>query len=488
MNSIFSLDTMILLIFISIPLVKPFTVIMPDSSSAASPLVDSPNKDGTRTNVREQEAVYDIMRATGNEWATTIRDVCKGRWHGIECMPDNDNIFHVVSLSFGELSADTAFPNCDLTPTPYISPSITKLTHLRTLFFYRCFTNNPQPIPSFLGQLGSTLQSLVLRENGHIGSIPLEIGNLTHLKTLDLHKNNLNGSIPLSLGRLTGLKTLDLSENKLTGSIPSLKSPMLNIVDLNRNHLSGSIPTTLTSCISLIKLDSSHNRLSGSIPESIGELKSLILMDLSYNSLSGPLPTSFKNLNFLEVLILSGNPMVSSTIPNDIFDNGLKDLMILVMSNMNLEGPIPEAIGRMHKLRVLHLDGNQLNGSLPSNFGSLENLSELRLDSNKLTGPVPFKKEMVWKMRRKLRLHDNSGLCYDARTGLGDDLTTLSDNGIGHCETTFPTSKGTIEHVTNVGVDHIGFHAKSSHGGSNKSIQDRFLYLTMLVLLIHYVM
>ncbi|KAJ6427614.1 hypothetical protein OIU84_023078 [Salix udensis] len=262
----------VLLMSLLLPLTKPFTVIVSDSGNQSA-LLDGPqsgftmNRDGARTDAREQEAVYDIMRATGNDWATDIPDVCRGRWHGIECMPDKDNVYHVVSLSFGALSDDTAFP-----------------------------THNPQPIPAFLGQLSPTLQTLVLRENGHVGFIPTELGNLTRLKVLDLHKNNLNGSIPVSLGRLAELRSLDLSRNTLTGSIFSLSFPVLNVLDLSQNLLVGSIPSTLGSCHSLIKIDFSRNRLSGSIPESIGSLKELILMDLSYNRLSKPFPTSIRKL------------------------------------------------------------------------------------------------------------------------------------------------------------------------------------------------
>ncbi|KAJ4827991.1 hypothetical protein Tsubulata_033232 [Turnera subulata] len=296
------------------------------------------------------------MRATGNDWATEIPDVCRGRWHGME-----DNVYHVVSLSFGALSDDTAFPTCDPSKS-YISKSITKLPHLRTLFFYRCFTYNPQPIPSFLGQLGSTLQTLVLRENGHVGPIPTELGNLIRLKVLDLHKNNLNGSIPVSLGRLTQLRSLDLSGNKLIGPIPSFSFPILNVLDLNQNLLMGSIPPSLGSCQSLIKIDFSRNRLTGSIPDSIGGLRELILMDLSYNRLSSPLPASIRSLNSLQALVLKGNPMGSTTLADDAFE-GMKGLVILVLSNMNLHGS---------SLRVIHLDGNQLNGSIPANFKDLK--------------------------------------------------------------------------------------------------------------------
>ncbi|KAI3763288.1 hypothetical protein L1987_53742 [Smallanthus sonchifolius] len=389
-------------------------------SGVPSALVDAPQtgvsmNDGAKTDHDEQQAVYDIMKATGNEWATDIPDVCRGRWHGIECMPDKNNVFHVVSLSFGALSDDTAFPICDPTRS-YISPSITKLPHIRTLFFYRCFTDKPQPIPSFLGQLGPSLQTLVLRENGHVGPIPIELGNLTSLRVLDFHKNNLNGSIPDSFSRFTGLKSLDLSSNKLTGSIPSLTFPELTILDLNQNHLTGSIPTSIGNCKSLMKIDLSRNRLLGQIPNSLNGLTGLILMDLSYNSLSGPIPPAI-NLESLQALILNGNP-IGSTIPATTFD-GLNNLMILILSDTDLHGPIPESISRLPNLLILHLDRNRLNGSIPTSFRNLNGLSELRLNDNELFGPIPFEKEMIWNMRRKLKFENNLGLCYDGRNGFG---------------------------------------------------------------------
>ncbi|KAK7335994.1 hypothetical protein VNO80_28178 [Phaseolus coccineus] len=444
------------------PDVTAFTVIMSDSG-VPSTLVDGPqtgfsmNQDGARTDKREQEAVYDIMKATGNDWATDIPDVCRGRWHGIECMPDKANVFHVVSLSFGALSDDTAFPTCDPTRS-VISPSITHLPHLKTLFVYRCFTYNPQPIPPFLGLLGPTLQTLVLRENGHVGPIPVELGNLTRLKVFDLHKNNLNGSIPLSLGRITNLRSLDLSANKLTGSIPGFTFPSLNVLDLSQNLLMGSIPSSLWNCHSLIKLDFSRNRLVGPLPEKPMSMKDLMLLDLSYNRIQGPFPVSIKSLSSLQALILKGNPMGSSMIPGDGFD-GMKALMIVILSNMNLHGPVPESLGKLQNIRVVHLDGNHFNGSIPKSFGDLINLSELRLNDNGLTGLVPFGREMVWRMKRKLRLNNNSGLCYGARSGLGDTMDSTFDLGIPSCDTYPPTppSLRTHQHLSSLTQNSIPF-------------------------------
>ncbi|KAL8056241.1 hypothetical protein ABFX02_04G107000 [Erythranthe guttata] len=272
--------------------------------------------------------------------------MCRGRWCRIECMPD----FHVVSLSFGALSDNTAFPTCDPTRS-YISPSITKLRLLRTLFFYCCFSDNSRPIPSFLGQLGPSLQTLVLREIGHFGPIPHELGNLTRLTVLDLPGNNLNGSIPVSLGRITGLRSLDLSCNRLSGSIPNISFPALNVLDLNQNHLMGPLPIPLLSTTSLMKIDLSQNQISGQIPN-LNNLEDLVLFDLSYNALTGPFPKSLNGLKSLQVLILNINPFTSTIIPDNAFD-GLNNLMILRLSNMNLGGPIPESIGRLTRLRFL---------------------------------------------------------------------------------------------------------------------------------------
>ncbi|KAM2305719.1 hypothetical protein ACFXTH_025246 [Malus domestica] len=105
---------------------------------------------------------------------------------------------------------------------------------------------------------------------------------------------------------------------------------------------------------------------------------------------------------------------------------------------MNLHGPLPASLGRLPSLRVLHLDGNNFNGSIPASFRELKNVSELRLNDNWLMGPIPFGREMVWRMRRKLRLYNNSGLCYKSNSGLEDNLDSSFNSGIGTCGTPKP--------------------------------------------------
>ncbi|MQL94769.1 hypothetical protein Taro_027417 [Colocasia esculenta] len=398
--------SMALLVLLSLripPSLSEFTAVVPDLPAPAGP---------PRTDPDEQRAVYEVMAATGNGWAASIPDVCREGWHGIECAPDGAGVRHVVSLSFGALSDDTGFPNCDRRSS-FLSPALARLPRLRSVFFYRCFNGNPQQIPAFLGGLGPALRTLVLRENGLVGAVPAELGNLTSLRVLDLHGNHLSSWIPPSLASLTRLQLLDMGENSLRGVVPRLRSPLLKVLDLSGNQLGGPIPPTIGDCGLLIKLDLSRNRLGGRIPESLGSLRELILLDLSSNRLTGPLPGSLRSLTSLRSLILSGNHMGPAAIPGEALA-GMKDLNTLALSGMGLQGPIPESIGQIAGLRVLHLDGNNLEGTIPGSFRDLGELSELKLDNNRLEGPLPFDRKMLWRMGRKLSVSNNSGLCYDA--------------------------------------------------------------------------
>ncbi|KAK8949032.1 Protein TOO MANY MOUTHS [Platanthera zijinensis] len=426
-----AIPLLLLLLHLLRPYSGEFTMVMPDSAT----LVDAPQTGFSihaRTDPDEQRAVYEIMEATGNSWSSSIPDVCRGRWHGIECMPDSGDTYHVVSLSFGALSEDTAFPTCDDAPRggATLSSAVLRLPHLRTLFFYRCLVADPQPIPAFLGRLGHTLRSLVLRDNGHIGPIPQELANLTSLQVLDLHGNRLTASIPSSFSSLTNLRLLDLGSNQLAGAIPELNSPSLSVLDLNRNLLHSQIPDSLSKCKSLIKIDLSRNRIIGSIPNSLRNLKDLILLDLSHNSLAGGLPCSLGNgFPALQSLVLKGNDMSSVTIPGGCF-TGMSELNTLILSGMGLEGPMPESLGEMQSIRVLHLDDNNLNGSIPQNFRGLDKLRELRLEGNRLVGPIPFARETMWRMGKKLRVSNNLGLCFEMDEG-GEGLESMV--GISYC-------------------------------------------------------
>ncbi len=56
--------------------------------------------------------------------------------------------------------------------------------------------------------------------HGLTGPIPVELGNLTNLRSLYLQYNDLSGPIPVELGNLTSLIELQLGRNELSGPLP----------------------------------------------------------------------------------------------------------------------------------------------------------------------------------------------------------------------------------------------------------------------------
>ncbi|MEN1785023.1 MAG: hypothetical protein AAGF77_07780, partial [Bacteroidota bacterium] len=94
---------------------------------------------------------------------------------------------------------------------------------------------------------------LNLENNGLVGTIPEEIGNLAGLEILRLSNCQLSGTIPSSIGNLSNLEYLGLSSNQLTGEIP----------------------TVLSNCSNLERISLSNNELTGSIPASLGQLNNL---------------------------------------------------------------------------------------------------------------------------------------------------------------------------------------------------------------------
>lgn len=105
------------------------------------------------------------------------------------------------------------------------------------------------------------------------GSIPPELGNLTHLNALTLSGENLSGPIPPELVRLTHLEYLQVWGN-LSGPIPPelTRLTYLEVLDLSGNDLSGPIPPELSRLTHLRYLNLADNGLSGPIPAGLGSL------------------------------------------------------------------------------------------------------------------------------------------------------------------------------------------------------------------------
>ncbi len=130
---------------------------------------------------------------------------------------------------------------------------------------------------------GNAVTTLNLGSNNLIGSVPVEIGDLSSLTLLYLNSNQLT-ALPAEIGNLFSLQTLDLYNNQLT-----------------------ALPAEIGNLSSLIGLSLYRNQLAA-LPAAIGNLSSLQTVYLSFNQLTA-LPAEIGNLSSLNNLFLHDNQL-----------------------------------------------------------------------------------------------------------------------------------------------------------------------------------
>ncbi|KAK8368577.1 hypothetical protein V6Z11_A01G051100 [Gossypium hirsutum] len=243
-------------------------------------------------------------------------------------------------------------------------------------------------LPRLVGNLSSSLERFSAYSCNIRGSIPSEIGNLSHLINIELGGNKLIGQIPTTIGVLEDLQSLSLENNKLEGSIPSELCHLnkLAFLFLTNNKLSGPIPTCLGDLASLRKLFLDSNMFSSSIPSTLTRLNYLLILYLSSNSLSGPLPIDTGKWKVLTSLDLSNNQF-SGDIPTRVTD--LKDLTHFSLSNNKIMGSIPESFDELLSLEFLDLSRNNLSGEIPKSLEKLRYLKYFNVSFNRLEGEIP---------------------------------------------------------------------------------------------------
>ncbi|XP_042942931.1 DNA damage-repair/toleration protein DRT100-like [Carya illinoinensis] len=155
-------------------------------------------------------------------------------------------------------------------------------------------------------------------------------------------------------------------------------------LDLSSESITGSIPS-FSMAKNLTKINISHNHLTGQITSTRWEvLLSLVNLDLRNNSLD--------NAFMLHVFVLRSNKFhvsLGCTGPNaNAAWSSSKEIVIDISYN-NLEGTIPEKIGRIYSLGVLNLSHNALTGRIPPSLRKLNRLISLDLSVNHLVGQIP---------------------------------------------------------------------------------------------------
>ncbi|KAL3849986.1 hypothetical protein ACJIZ3_011868 [Penstemon smallii] len=368
-------------------------------------------------NSAEQESVYRVLESINSDypWRSLFPDdLCISAPHGVVCDYFTDTEPHIIELSFGYVSDYSPNPPCNSNST--LDPTLfSPLSHLRKLFFYKCFTETNIPFPDFSPNV-SSLQELVFIENPALfGSIEGKIRNLKSLRRLVLTGTSVSGVISNGFGEFVNLEQLTLSRNKFKGEISMTvfdEMKRLKVLDLSENEFQGNVPESIGSLSELLKLDLSYNGFSGGIPEKFKELKNLEFLDLSYNRFGNfGMPLFLAEMTGLKELYLSGN-FLGGQIP-EIWEN-LGGIKGIGMSKMGLVGNIPKSMGvHLRSLCYLRLDNNMLQGVVPQELSSLDFVSELNLENNSLSGRIPFSAGFVYKLGGKLKLEGNLDLCVD---------------------------------------------------------------------------
>ncbi|XP_021287642.1 receptor-like protein 12 [Herrania umbratica] len=281
----------------------------------------------------------------------------------------------------------------------------------------------------------STTRYFLISNNSLSGEIPSLICNANSLEILDLSHNKLSGIIPQCFGNLSrSLSVLKLEMNKFGGTIPPtfMKGCHLSYLNLHGNQIEGPLTRTIINCTYLEVLDLGNNQINDTFPHWLGSLAQLQVLvlrsnrfhgsihgarsghsfskiqifDLSNNSFTGPLPTKYIK-NFKAMINPAEDESAISYIGEDgsggysysidITIKGVEielvkifiKLTVIDLSNNELQGEIPEVIGKLDSLKQLNLSHNNLNGCIPTSMGNLTALESLDLSSNKLVGKIP---------------------------------------------------------------------------------------------------
>ncbi|XVF78746.1 hypothetical protein PTKIN_Ptkin14bG0160500 [Pterospermum kingtungense] len=243
-------------------------------------------------------------------------------------------------------------------------------------------------LPTYFGNLSTSLQQIFASDSELGGNIPLEIGNFSNMLLLELSINKISGSIPETIRGLRSAQGLNLLQNELQGSIPENICALERLygLGLSFNKLNGPIPTCLTNLTSLRYLYLDSNKLSSEIPSTLWSLKDISEIDLASNYLSISYPLDIGYFRALTYLNLSRNLLMSdmsSTIGN------LETLVSLDLSHNKFNGHIPETIDDLISLVFLDLCNNNISGVIPKSLEKLSNLNFFNVSFNRLEGEIP---------------------------------------------------------------------------------------------------
>ncbi|KAI5697778.1 hypothetical protein M8J75_015495 [Diaphorina citri] len=198
------------------------------------------------------------------------------------------------------------------------------------------------------------------------------------LRILNISHNRLR-SLPRDVFSNTIIEKLDISYNSLV-TMPSNALGGIGLtlrdVDLSHNQIEHIDSTMFIELPMITNLNLSNNRLTILPDNTFISVNTLIQLDLSSNPLRANFKELFHYLQKLKYLYLSNTNL------NSFPHLPLPDLLILDMSNNNIDSVTENCAELLGKLRRLNLSGNQIQ-AVPSNiWSSVPFLKELDLSNN----------------------------------------------------------------------------------------------------------
>ncbi len=330
-----------------------------------------------------------------------------------------------------------------------IPEEIGSLTHL--VFLWLGINHFQGELPASLGRL-SNLTQLKVQNNNLEGYIPAEIAELTNLDILDLSDNFFSGAVPREFNRLENLRLCYL-DNNLLQDLPDLsgmtnistfyvQNNRLTFEDLETNS------QTFGSSFSYLFQDSVGDVVFTTIEEgdsytmsvSVGGtanyyqwFKNDTLINGATDSVysiasaavedGGTYICRIRN-TIATALTLYSRPIhvsVISALAQDSLalvalydstngdnwthkDNWLTDQPVstwygvkvingrvqeIELTSNNLEGPLPNELGKMTELTKFNFANNKLSGHLPDSLVNLVHLRFMGLQKNRMSGEIP---------------------------------------------------------------------------------------------------
>lgn len=252
--------------------------------------------------------------------------------------------------------------------------------------------------------LSSFLELFYIADNYFIGTLPVQMGNLSNLTQFLAQYNSLQGTIPQEFFQATSLQVLRLDNNQMTGPVASDIGNLSELRDLrlNNNSFTGTFPASIESANQLRKSQSRVSVVFWSTLSNNPTLLSTGFLLLANNTFEGDFPNVFGEFSSLEFFDI-GNNQFTGPFPDTIFASP-ENLRIVYVRLNNFSGSLPPSFSGASNLRDFFINGNDFSGTLPSiPNGSLTQLNEFLLQDNVLIGSMP---ETICALRTTGKLED----------------------------------------------------------------------------------